>query len=120
MTERELLRRAAEAAGLHIEYWAQEDYPVVCAGDKTYGWNPLKFNSDALALAVRMEMDVFVRAGRWTEAVAPMGEPYKAMHGVHGDAETATRFAIAMAALGKPSSNPAKLDTLHGNKTPNV
>lgn len=107
MTERELLTRAAEAAGLRIEYWAQEDYPVVGVGEAQHGWNPLKFNSDALALAVRMEMDVFVRAGRWTEAVAPMGEPYKAMHGVHGDAETATRFAITMAALGKPTGNPA-------------
>lgn len=137
MTERELLTRAAEAAGLRIEYWAQEDYPVVRVGEAQHGWNPLKFNSDALALAVRMEMDVFVRAGRWTEAVAPMGEPYKAMHGVHGDAETATRFAITMAALGKPSGNPAdwanrmrsKLDKLRkydeaetpmDGKTPNV
>ena len=107
MSDRELLTRVAEAAGLLIEYWAQEDYPVVRVGESKHGWNPLKFNSDALSLAVRMEMDVFVRAGRWTEAVAPMGEPYKAMHGVHGDAETATRFAITMAALGKPSGNPA-------------
>lgn len=137
MTDRELLTRAAEAAGLRIEYWAQDDYPVVRVGENNHGWNPLKFNSDALGLMVRLEMDVFVRAGRWTEAVAPMGEPYKAMHGVHGDAETATRFAITMAALGKPTGNPAdwagrmrkKLDDLRkyddaeglpGSMTPNV
>lgn len=96
MTERELLTRAAEAAGLQIEYWAQEDYPVVRVGDNKHGWNPLKFNSDALALAVRMEMDVFVRGGRWTEAVAPMGPACQEPH--LGDALAATRRAITRAA----------------------
>jgi len=104
MTDHELLTRAAEAAGLPIEYWAQEDYPVVRIGDAKHGWNPLKFNSDALALMVRLGMDVSV-GGRWTEAMAPMGTSHRAMHDVHGDAETATRFAITMASIGKSSNS---------------
>lgn len=58
MQDRELLEAAAKAAGLTIEYWAQEDYPVVRDGDKNVGWNPLTFDSDALRLAVKLEMIV--------------------------------------------------------------
>jgi hypothetical protein len=58
MTDRELLERAAMAAGLTIEYWAQDDYPVVRDGTAQVGWNPLKFDSDALRLAVRLGLVV--------------------------------------------------------------
>jgi hypothetical protein len=60
-------------------------------------WNPLQSDADALALAVQMEMDVFVRAGRWTEAVRPMGPACKEPH--EGDPLTATRRAIVRAAV---------------------
>lgn len=98
MTDHELLTRAAEAAGLTIEYWAQDNYPVVRDGEEDkHGWNPLVFRSDALALMVRMEMDVFVRAGRWTEAVRPMGPVCKEPH--NGDPTKATCLAIVRAAI---------------------
>lgn len=58
MSEREMLERAAAAAGYVIEYWAQDDYPVVRDGDRKYGWNPRVFDSDALRLAVRLCIDV--------------------------------------------------------------
>lgn len=125
MDDREILRTVAEAAGLKVRDQSN-DKATSFWGDWGGPWNPLEDDGDALRLAVLLEMDVFVRAGRWTEAVAPMGEAYKAMHGGHP--EQATRRAIVMAALLKPNSNPAdwasrmraKLDTLHGHKTPNV
>ena len=104
MTDHEMLEKAAQAAGLKIIYWAQDDYPVVQWNDAEVGWCPLKFNSDALDLAVRLEMDLFVRAGRWTEAVRPMGAACKEPHGV--DAAAATRKAIVRAAFedAKPAA----------------
>jgi hypothetical protein len=64
---------------------------------KAIYWNPLRSDADALALAVSMEMDVFVRAGRWTEAVRPMGPACKEPH--DGDPLAATRRAIVRAAV---------------------
>ena len=60
MTDRELLEAAAKAAGLTIEYWAQDDYPVVRDGAANVGWSPLTFDSDALRLAVKLDMIVSV------------------------------------------------------------
>lgn len=137
MNERDLLKMAAEAAGMAgMLNWPEGAGPWLRVDpDLSRLWNPFEDDGDALRLAVRMEMDVFVRAGRWTEAVAPMGEPYKAMHG--GYPEQATRRAIVMAAALKPSGRPgdwavrmrAKLDRLREyheaelwpeDKTPNV
>ena len=59
-------------------------------------WNPLASDADALALAVQLEMDVFVRGGRWSEAVAPMAPACKEPHS--GDPLKATRRAITRAA----------------------
>lgn len=53
-TDRELLEMAAKAAGMVVEYWAQDDYPVVRDGAARVGWNPLVFDSDALRLAVKL------------------------------------------------------------------
>ena len=58
MTDRELLEAAAKAAGLTIEYWAQDDYPVVYDGNSSVGWDPLTFDSDALRLAVKLHIQV--------------------------------------------------------------
>lgn len=55
-TDREYLELAAKAAGLTIEYWAQDNYPVVLDGDKKTGWNPIAFDSDALRLAVTLRL----------------------------------------------------------------
>lgn len=94
-----MLRAAANAIGLRHEWHhGCGDALHLTAPDATaIYWNPLRSDADALALAVRMEMDVFVRAGRWTEAVRPMGPACKEPH--HGDPLAATRRAIVRAAV---------------------
>jgi hypothetical protein len=93
-----LLKAAADALGLQYEWHhGCGDALHLTAPDATaIYWNPLASDADALALAVRMEMDVFVRAGRWTEAVRPMGPACKELH--NGDPLAATRRAIVRAA----------------------
>lgn len=91
MTDRELLEAAARAAGMHIEYWAQETYPVVRDGNSNVGWQPLVFDSDALRLAMHLGMRVSLR-----EAHADGGAIRKI--GDDEDEMAATRRAIVMAA----------------------
>lgn len=94
-----MLTAAAKALGLQFE-WHQGcgDALHLTAPDATaIYWNPLRSDADALALAVSMEMDVYVRAGRWTEAVRPMGPACKEPH--NGDPLAATRRAIVRAAV---------------------
>lgn len=83
----ELGRRTAEALGLTDEEGRAHMPEVALA---------LRKDAEALRLAVAEEMDVFIRAGRWTEAVRPMGKPVKVEHGL--DALHATRAAINAAA----------------------
>ncbi len=97
MTDRELIERAARAAGITGEYLDGLGFiPIDANGARGAWWNPLEEDGDALRLMVTCQLDVFVRAGRWTEAVAPMGAPAKVLH--DGDALAATRRAITMAA----------------------
>jgi len=63
MSDKELLELAAKAAGLTIKRWAQENYAVVNDGDKAYGWSPLIYDSDALRLAVELNLWYAVRDG---------------------------------------------------------
>ena len=102
-----LLMAAADAIGLQYEWHhGCGDALHLTAPEATaIYWNPLRSDADALALAVQMDMDVFVRAGRWTEAVRPMGPACKEPH--NGDPLAATRRAIVRAASA-------------GSKTPNV
>lgn len=54
-----LLELAADAAGLRVLSWLQDDYPFVeDATGKKYGWNPLVFDSDALRLAAALRLTV--------------------------------------------------------------
>ncbi|MGL4573573.1 MAG: hypothetical protein ACRCV9_02160 [Burkholderiaceae bacterium] len=107
MTDRKLLEDAAKAAGVTIQYWVTEKFPVVRDGPpmfgwdgrETFGWNPLEFDADALWLVVRMRMDVFVRAAS-VEVVAPMGAVCMEEHGV--DPLAAARRAIVRAAAAVP------------------
>lgn len=97
MTDRELIERAARACGIGGEWVDGIGFIHISVdGDRGAWWRPLDDDGDALRLMVALEMDVFVRAGRWTEAVAPMGRPAKMPH--DGDALAATRRAITMAA----------------------
>lgn len=93
MTDRELILAAAKAAGKLPERWRG------CAeyiDGLLEGWHPLDDDGEAFRLAVKMEMDVFVRGGRWTEAVRPMCPAVKEPH--NGDPCAATRRAIVRAA----------------------
>lgn len=103
MTDHELLEAAAGPAGLTIEYWAQDGYPVVRDGNTNVGWNPLKFDSDALRLAAALAMDVYVRH-EWVEAVAPMGAPQKVWYEADGEKNRywAVKRAIVLAAVSMP------------------
>ena len=99
MTDRELLELAAKAAGLDVGRYdgaAGLNQPYT-----NFWWNPLNDDGDALRLAVRLQMDVFVRA-KFSEAVAPMGTPQSVLHGFSGR-EAATRSAIVRVAaeIGK-------------------
>ena len=100
MKDRELLEMAAKAAGLTIEYWAQDNYPVALCGGKKTGWNPIVFNSDALRLAValRMQIDILERS---VYALALGGT--KVCELDRADIDAATRRAIVRAAaeIGK-------------------
>jgi hypothetical protein len=86
MTDRELLELAAKAAGLTILSWPQEDYAVVQNGDQQCGWSPLAFDSDALRLAVKLDLWEAVRDG-YQHADSSDSDPY-----------AATRRAIVRAA----------------------
>ena len=94
-----MLALAADAIGLQWE-WHQgcgDALHLTAPDARAIYWNPLRSDADALALAVQMEMDVFVRAGRWTEAVRPMGPACKEPH--NGNPLAATRLAIVRAAV---------------------
>jgi hypothetical protein len=98
MTDRELLELAAKAAGLTILSWPQEDYAVVQNGDQQCGWSPLAFDSDALRLAVKADIDV-VQMGDATRADYMIGIGFCTVDVPHGDDPyAATRRAIVRAA----------------------
>jgi hypothetical protein len=74
VTDRELLERAAKAAGLEvISYHAEGPHNpvhlVVQEGDWSFPWNPLTEASDALRLAVKTGEPFVVR----TRCVTTMG-----------------------------------------------
>ena len=96
--DRELLRLAAKAAGPDVFGEPGCYFRRLPLGTVT-GWNSRDDDGDALRLAVTCEMDVFIRAGRWSEAVCPMGPVCRVEHG--NDANAATRLAITRAAAAK-------------------
>lgn len=107
MNDRELLERAAKAAGIVGEYksWTGQGFAEgirqVIDGSKCYQpWNPLTDDGQALRLAADLHMDVFVR-GEWVEAVAPMGVAQKVWYGPEGP-RVAMRRAITRAATAMP------------------
>ena len=56
MTDRELLERAANAAGLTIRYWNPTGWADV--GPINDWWNPLTDDGDALRLAVKLGIEL--------------------------------------------------------------
>ena len=101
-----MLALAADAIGLEWEWHPGCGDALHLTGkdSRALYWNPLLCDADALRLAVRMEMDLFVRAGRWSEAVRPMGPVCRIEHG--DDPMAATRRAIVMAATARVRHMP--------------
>ena len=94
MNDRDLLELAAKAAEIEVFWHTGWNLLVI---QRTHrAWNPLTDDGDALRLAVALDMDVFIRSGGETEAVAPMGKPQTVEHG--SDPHSATRRAIVRAA----------------------
>jgi hypothetical protein len=110
-SDRELLERAAKAAGLRISRWREAPFECGVVKDAAgelvrTNWNPLTDDGDAFRLAVKLMMAVYVNeslsavdtrteVGPWAQ------EPH------NGDAAAATRRAIvraaaAMAPTGEP------------------
>ena len=62
MTDKELLEKAAKAAGIDALYWNDGNEPyssgqgIIC-GDN-HIWNPLNSDGDALRLAVKLNLDI--------------------------------------------------------------
>ena len=107
MNDRELLELAAKAAGLRIEYWGADNYPVVLDQEQMkYGWNPLVYDSDALRLAVSLGIDLEWRADGRVAAyrhATSNGYCFTALESSREDRAAATRRAIVRAAaeIGK-------------------
>lgn len=101
MTDRELLELAAKAAGLEICAWSEFDQPLIKDGEYVVAWCPLIDDGDALRLAVKIEADVFVRGGRWSEAVGPMTPSFKEPHNDYPCAATRRAIVRAAAEIGR-------------------
>lgn len=120
MTDRELLKLAAKAAGLHIAYWTEDssgDVPVAVLTDGDY-WQPLLLNThtdcmgDALRLSVMLSIDLCHRPGESGVGATPspcvyLREDNPAFGGLGanygGDPMKATREVIVQCAaeIGK-------------------
>ena len=98
MTDLELMEAAARAAGLTVVKWLQESPSVVAFvfdNGQHYGWSPLHFDSDALRLAVKLQIDLVHFTGHLRADVDGMPD----VHQIHeGDPYAATRRAIVRAA----------------------
>jgi hypothetical protein len=118
MTDRELLERAARAAGMTIgtglgelHWWPGMDtFAWRNANGTSTWWNPLKDDGDALRLAVKLRMQI-LRDSLEVTAEAPLdfGGSAKCSFVEHDalDAEAATRRAIVSAAAAMAPEVPA-------------
>lgn len=106
MTDRELLEKAAKAAGMNIRIYegmiVERGTDCVCVNEQGFKWNPLTDNGDALTLAVILRMDLTFNemdAFAWPSN----GEDAKSELISVDDPYAATRRAIvrAAAAIGE-------------------
>ena len=102
MTDRELLKLAAKAAGIPLKPDFAERYDYYMA-DKLM-WNPLTDDGDALRLAVHLQMMIdFIKDGAWHERykqnhVVAVGDGESHYESIEPDPYAATRRAIVRAA----------------------
>ena len=104
MTDRELLELAAKAAGIGL---AIDGSVVVSDESGLRHWNPLADEGDALRLAVKLGMEIYVDTHcNCVEAYSVTHDPYmkhRAIANIDGDPYAAARRAIVRAAaeIGK-------------------
>lgn len=98
MTDRELLEKAAKAAGYELSQWPDEkELRAEVEPNWRPIWNPLTSDGDALRLAVKLGLCINF-AAPWTAAYAGSvcAEQFSERHG--DDPGAATRRAIVRAA----------------------
>ena len=97
MTDRELLELAAKAAEIKIGDWYDSSNAFVACQDRPW-WNPLTDDGDALRLAVKLELNLYLaEESTQVDSITTHEEISK------GDPYAATRRAIVRAAaeIGK-------------------
>lgn len=107
MTDRELLEKAAKAAGIKLGW--QDGMPYVGLGSYTpHRWNPLTNDGDAMRLAIDFDMSVEISEYEGsTYAYAGKAPRVHAMENWGDEKAAATRRAIvrAAAAIGEGKSH---------------
>jgi hypothetical protein len=123
MTDRELLEWAAKAAGIEI-WWSYTENggivlaPAVKGDDPVQYWNPLTVDGDALRLAVKLGLLVYVMPDAGFTAIRLPGEhiggKYDEVQTHDADPYAATRRAIvrAAAAIGQSLAATSSGDSL--------
>lgn len=108
MNDRELLEKAAKAAGIELEWWDAGCPGFYSSGDRmglTFtNWNPLTDDGDALRLAVKLHIRItpgeMQSSASWWVAPDFITEDFVTeMNGT--DPYAATRRAITRAAAGE-------------------
>lgn len=99
MTDRELLELAAKAAQIMVNPW-HEKYGLLLSDFDFEPWNPLTDDGDALRLAVKLGVDIYVDEGKSEVWVTESNHPIEHFD---NDPQAATRRAIVRAAaeIGK-------------------
>ena len=117
MTDRELLERAARAAGMNVltvpwpnnpEGWFWCEHSNKGAGmflirDVSMFWNPLTDDGDALRLAVKLTMDLSLNTHH---CIASAATGHIENTAEDGDINSATRRAIVRAAASMAKDTP--------------
>lgn len=105
MTDRELIEMAAKAAGCEVlEVFDGGNLHIKGPGIHKVGWNPLTDDGDALRLAVRLGMEVYIdNHPEGCQCVEVESHTHKVgrffqMLRSHADYESATRCAIVACA----------------------
>jgi hypothetical protein len=98
MTDNELLKLAAKAAGdvTHEEIWKGKYSHFERKG---YGWNPLTYDGDALRLAVQLQMVVGIYPTKTN--VTADGVFLEEFHGDNPSSTTRRVIVMAAAEIGK-------------------
>jgi hypothetical protein len=109
-TDRELIEKAAEVAGLELGHWDEEvgcwNYQYRSPFTNMHYWNPLTDDGDALRLAIGLGLDVHpiarTTSGQACAAVGAFGHGRLSEVVTPTDSFAATRRAIVLAAIALP------------------